>query len=141
MTEPNLFGIQIQPPAKRARAPVADGAVTTLIHLYVALYSELLGEKPLITKKDGALLKRLVITYGATVVEERLRVYLAWPDPYIRARGYTLALLYSKWQEVAALAHQTQPRPRWTHAACPHVEMCATAAVCETMTILGRPVK
>lgn len=125
----NLFGQPAPPRKTHPRAP-APSVVQQVIDVYVQVYTAKLGERPLILKKDGGLLKRLVMTYGARTVIDRLHVYMAWDDPYVRARGYSLAILFSKWQEVAMRAQRRQS------SICPHTPPCATYSIC-TATILA----
>lgn len=97
--EPNLFGIA--PKAKPKKAPpVEGGAVQRVIGRWVALFTAKMGEKPAITPRDGAAIKRLVLQAGPDVVERRLVAYLDIDDEYIRREGYPLALLPQAWNKL-----------------------------------------
>ena len=98
-SEPNLFGVEPKP--KREKAPaVPGGAVQRLISLWIGLFEKRFKEKPVITARDGAALKRLVSHAGAEAVERRLPRYLELDDPYIANEGYPLALLQRSWNKL-----------------------------------------
>jgi len=101
MSETNLFGLKA--PAKRKRTPPApDGAVHKLVMLWVGLFERRFGEKPMITSRDGATLKRLVTASDAATVGRRLEQYLALDDAYLREAGYPLGVLPSVWNRLIA---------------------------------------
>ncbi len=108
--EPNLFDVR-RKAKRKAVAPVPGGAVQRLIGIWVGLYERRFGEKPVITPRDGAALKRLVLHAGADVVEHRLPLFLELDDAYIAGEGYPLVLLQSAWNKLIAAEHTT-PAPR-----------------------------
>ena len=100
MSDPDLFGVRKKARAKKP--PVPNGAVQRLIGVYVAGYKLRFNEPPVITKADGALLKSLITTYGDQKVEQRLRAYINWDDPFVLKSGYSLRIFHVKWNELAA---------------------------------------
>lgn len=97
--EPNLFGVK--PRAKRKAAPpIAGGVVQELVALWVRLFEQKFREKPVITARDGAALKRLVAHSGAEAVRRRLPRYLALDDAYVANEGYPLSLLQRSWNKL-----------------------------------------
>lgn len=114
MTEPNLFDVDA--PKRKAKKPVDPPAVQGLIRLYVELYEKKRGEPPVVLKKDGAALQRLVRTYGPAKVEQRLRAFMAWDDPFVTDSGYSLALLQGLWNRLAARVLESGPSGRYMNA-------------------------
>lgn len=101
--DPDLFDVRRR--KKRAPAPpVPNGAVQHLLGRYVAYYTTKFGEPPVITKKDGAILKRLVLAYGEETVAERMKLYLRWQDPFVVKSAWSIGVLHVKWNEVTLLA-------------------------------------
>lgn len=97
--EPNLFDVKPKP-ERKAAAPAPNGAVQRAIGIWVGIFEKKFGEKPTIMPRDGAALKRLVLRYGAELVERRLPQFLALDDAYVAAEGYPLALLESSWNKL-----------------------------------------
>ena len=109
MADPNLFGVV--PKARKARpAPSPTGEIQRLIGLWASLFEERFHEKPIVTGKDGAAVKRLVAHGGVGAVERRLRIYLALDDPYIAGQGYPLSLMLGAWNRLVAQDVQAPSR-------------------------------
>ena len=104
--DPNLFGVPPRRKKRQKAPPAAGGAVQRVIAVYAHLFRERFHEPPVITKADGAQLKRLITQFGAEKVESRVRAYLAWEDPFLRSTGYTLRMLHVKWNELTTRAIQ-----------------------------------
>lgn len=115
MSDPDLFGVRKKARIKTPSAP--NGAVQRLIGVYVTEYQRRFDEKPVITKADGALLKKLITEYGAEKVEQRLRAYIVWNDEFVRKSGYSLSIFHVKWNELAA--RQRPVRVVESHGAIP----------------------
>lgn len=104
--EPNLFGVP-PPPRVKPAAPPAD--VQRLITVYCAEYELKFGEKAVITKKDGALLKGLAAAFGVETVERRLRAFFALDDDFVRASGYSVGVFKTTWSRLVAIDSKRRP--------------------------------
>ncbi|MES2341688.1 MAG: hypothetical protein V4597_08420 [Pseudomonadota bacterium] len=110
-TEANLFGVEAK--AKRAKAkPAPAGEVQAVIGQWAALFQARFGEKPLVTGKDGAAVKRLVAHGGLPAVLRRLPIYLDLPDEFLAGQGYPLSLMLGQWNRLVALDRPAQDRGR-----------------------------
>lgn len=101
MVEPNLFGVTAKPKARKAKA--APGEVQVVIGKWAALFEARFREKPLVTGKDGAAVKRLIAHAGAETVLRRLPIYLDLPDEFLAGQGYPLSLMLGQWNRLVAL--------------------------------------
>lgn len=111
MSDPDLFGVKRDKPARRKAPPAPAGAVQHLIGVYKALYEARFRELPVVLQRDGAVLKSLVVAYGAEKVEARLQAFMAWDDRFVAESGYALTLLQSQWNRLAAMVLQAaEPR-------------------------------
>ena len=108
MGEPNLFGVETK--AKQKLAAQSDGAVHRLIALVCQHHEKRYGEKPLITKKDGALLKKLTGQFGEPLVTDRLKSYYAWDDAFVCESGHSIGVFFSTWNRLTALVRRTHVR-------------------------------
>jgi hypothetical protein len=105
MTGPNLFGVPAKARKAKAPKPSTGTAVTELIAAWAALFEARFGEKPLVTGKDAAALKRLV-EHGCGdvgLVRRRLAAYLRLDDAFLAGQGYPLSLLLGQWNRLVAL--------------------------------------
>ncbi len=107
MSTDNLFGVPAKAKAKKAKAPKPStgDAVQRLIRAWDLLFTVRFNERPLITGKDAAALKRLVQHTGGDIglVERRLALYLKLDDPFLAGQGYPLSLLLGQWNRLVAL--------------------------------------
>ncbi len=104
----NLFGVPDKEPKKPAPAKAGPGEVQRLIGVWAKLFEARFGEKPIVTGRDGAALKRLIAHSDAATVERRLKVYLALDDAFIASQGYPLGLMLGAWNRLVA---QDRPEP------------------------------
>ncbi len=105
---PNLFGIETK--AKKAKAPAAcPGDVQLVIRTWAEAFERRFGEKPIITGKDGAAVKRLIGHSDLRTVVRRLPIYLDLPDEYLAGQGYPLHLMLGQWNRLVALDRPVQP--------------------------------
>ncbi|MGE5594152.1 MAG: DUF4373 domain-containing protein [Betaproteobacteria bacterium] len=80
---------------RQGAAPNPD--VKTFIDYYHDRFLSQFGEKPVIDGgKDGAIVKRLLSTYGLEKLKGLLDDFFAGDDPWIRKRGYTLGVFKSQ---------------------------------------------
>ncbi len=107
----NLFGIDStkKKPAK-ASPPAPAHAIQSLIGIYRQAFEKKFGEPPVVLKSDGAILKGLVTTYGSLKVEQRLRAFMAWEDEFVVNSGFSLRMLHTRWNALAARCAQEQPQ-------------------------------
>ncbi len=101
----DLFGVGKRP-AKAKAAPTPPGAIQRLIGVWASLFEARYREKPIITARDAAALKRLIGHADVATVERRLRAYLDLDDPYISGQGYPLALMLGAWNRLIATDRQ-----------------------------------
>lgn len=80
-----------------------------LIGLHKTNYERRFSEPPVITKRDGQMLKTLVLKFGETTVGERLTAYHALEDEWVATRGYDIYTFYNSW---ARLAAQAKAKPK-----------------------------
>jgi hypothetical protein len=107
-SEPNLFGIT--PRVQRKPAPSAPpGIVQNLICVYRNLYEKQFHEPPVILKRDGAILKSLVMQFGGDKVEQRLRAFMQWGDQYVIDSGFALTMFQASWNRLAAKCASQAP--------------------------------
>jgi hypothetical protein len=107
-SEPNLFGIT--PRTQRKPAPSAPpGVIQNLIGVYRQLYERQFHEPPVILKRDGAILKSLVMQFGAEKVEQRLRAFMSWGDTFVVDSGFALTMFQSCWNRLAAKCASQAP--------------------------------
>jgi hypothetical protein len=81
---------------------VPASAVQQILMAWATLFEAKYHEKPIITGKDGAAVKRLLGHAPAPVVLRRLQVYLDLDDPFITNQGYPLALMLGAWNRLVA---------------------------------------
>ena len=99
--EPNLF--DIHPKQHRKPAPSAPPqTVQRLIGVYRTCYEHRFHEPPVVMKRDGAILKSLIVQFGPDKVEQRLRAFMQWDDTFVVDSGYALTLFQSCWNRLAA---------------------------------------
>lgn len=110
-SDPDLFDVKRRQPRKKS-APAPDGAVQQLLGIYRAAYERRFHELPVITKKDAALLKALILKFGQEKVESRLKAFFGWEDRFVQECGYTLAMLYREWNRLTAYLQQQQARTK-----------------------------
>ena len=115
--------------AKQPKPPADPELAAAMRHLmlrvYVPLYTARMHEPPRDDSRNWGILKHLLRQYGATLVEARLRAFMAWNDPWVHENGYTLMIFRSQWDRLAQrLANQ---RPAYG-TACRHEPRCQTAA-------------
>lgn len=124
VTHPNLFGIDTskRQPLKKSE-PAPPGALQKLIGIYKQAYEQKFHEPPVILKSDGPILRNLVKQFGAVKVEHRLRAFMAWDDQFVIDSGYSLRMLHTRWNALAARSVQENRAER---TSVPNVE--ATAA-------------
>lgn len=109
----NLFGIDAKKrTAAQKKPPVAPGVLHNLIAIYVAGYEKKFGEPPVILKSDGPLLTNLVRQFGPLKVEQRLRAFMAWDDQFVVDSGFSLRMLHTRWNALAAKCVQERPAER-----------------------------
>jgi hypothetical protein len=110
--DPNLFGQQPKPKPKKTAPKVEapSGAVQRLIGIWCGLFERKFGEKPVITGRDGAVLKRLAVAYGVDAVERRLQLFIDLDDAFLVDAGYPLTLFESKWNKFAVAERRKEPR-------------------------------
>lgn len=118
-TDPDLFDVKRRK-ARKQTDPAPSGAVQHLIGVYRTAYESRYGELPVITKKDGALLKGLVQTFGAPKVEARLKAFMVWEDKFIDEQGYTVGVFHQQWNRLTAQV-QKSDRTRNRPGAVPDV--------------------
>lgn len=107
--EPNLFGVRHRKKVERPKTPT--GAMTKLIGQYKAGYERRFSEPPVVTKRDGQMLKTLVLKFGEQTVAERLAAYLAWDDRFAEESGFAINTFYNSWSRLTAYVKQRQRRP------------------------------
>lgn len=109
----NLFGIDTRKskPVKKTE-PAPPGVIQNLISIYKQGYEKRFGEPPVVLKSDGSLLKNLVQTFGAVKVEQRLRAFMAWDDQFVVDSGFSLRMLHTRWNALAAKCVQERPAER-----------------------------
>lgn len=113
VSHPNLFGIETKKRSAAAKKePVAPGAVHKLISIYAQAYEQKFHEPPVILKSDGPLLRNLVQQFGALKVEQRLRAFMTWDDQFVIDSGYSLRMLHTRWNALAAKVIQERPAER-----------------------------
>lgn len=108
----NLFGIEKKSAKAEKKTPVAPQAVHNLISIYKQAYERKFGEPPVILKSDGPLLSKLVQQFGPMKVEQRLRAFMAWDDEFVVNSGYSLRMLHTRWNALAARVWQERPAER-----------------------------
>lgn len=122
VSHPNLFGIDTtkRKPIQKAE-PAPPGVLQGLIGIYKQAYERKFHEPPVILKSDGPILRNLVKQFGAVKVEQRLRAFMAWDDQFVIDSGFSLRMLHTRWNALAAKCVQQPER-----SSVPSVE--ATAA-------------
>jgi hypothetical protein len=71
----------------------AEPAVKRLIDHYFNCFVKKFGERPAIDgKKDGAIIKRLLSTYGEDKLKGLIDAFFESTDPFIRQSGYTIGV-------------------------------------------------
>jgi len=112
----NLFGIDTKKRAavEKKKPPVAPGAIHHLISVFAQAYEQKFGEPPVILKSDGPLLRNLVQQFGPVKVEQRLRAFMTWDDQFVVDSGYSLRMLHTRWNALAAKCVQLRPAERGT---------------------------
>ena len=108
--EPNLFGVQPKPRATPDKPKTPDGAMSRVIALTRELHEGRFAEPPVVTKRDAALLKTLVLKFGEGKVAERLRAYYAWEDRYVAESGYAIHVFYREWNRLTAKVQREATR-------------------------------
>lgn len=108
----NLFGIDTRKRTAQKQEPAPPGVVQGLIGLYRQAYERKFHEPPVILKSDGPLLRGLVKQFGAVKVEQRLLAFMAWDDQFVVDSGYSLKILHTRWNALAAKCVQAQPAER-----------------------------
>jgi hypothetical protein len=111
VSQVNLFGIDTskRKPLKKTE-PAPPGAIQNLIGIYKQAYERRFHEPPVILKSDGPLLRNLVKTFGAVKVEQRLRAFMAWDDEFVVNSGFSLRMLHTRWNALAARSVNTTER-------------------------------
>lgn len=109
---PNLFDIAPKP-KRKTQPPAPSGVVQNLIRVYVERYTCRFNEPPVVLKRDGAILKSLVMQFGADKVEQRLRAFMDWDDSFVVDSGFALTMFQSCWNRLAArcVTQQRQQSP------------------------------
>jgi len=80
-----------------ASEPAAPSPVKIAIDYYHQKFRAKFGEKPVIDGgKDGALMKKLVETFGETRLKELIDVFFEIDDEFIRNSGYTIGVFKSQ---------------------------------------------
>ncbi len=105
-SSPNLFGVIKAKPGRQVKASAHPGDVQAVIACWAQVFEAKYGEKPIITGKDGAAVKRLVAHSDARTVVRRLPAYLGLPDEFLEAQGYPLSLMLGQWNRIVALEKQ-----------------------------------
>jgi hypothetical protein len=105
-----LFALERKRRSKPTPAP--DNAVHRLIAIWVGLFRQRFRERPIVTPKDGAALKRLLVqTQDEAVIARRLPLYFDLDDAYLQQNGFPLAQLPASWNRLIAIdAQRTQSR-------------------------------
>jgi hypothetical protein len=111
---PNLFGIDSPKRKPLKKEPANHIAVNGLIAIYKQGYERRFNEPPVILKSDGPLLYKLVEQFGAAKVEQRLRAFMAWDDQFVIDSGFSLRMLHTRWNALAAKCVQERPAERGT---------------------------
>jgi hypothetical protein len=108
MDTPDLFNVGRK--KKRAPRPKSEYATQIkhlMLYVYTVLYSKKMREKPHLQPRHWSQLRNLVDRYGPVLVEERLRLFFASQDRWIReTSGYTIGAFISQWQRLAAESNQ-----------------------------------
>jgi hypothetical protein len=109
----NLFGIDTSKRKPlRQTEPAPPGVIQNLISVYRQAYERRFDEPPVILKSDGPLLRNLVKQFGALKVEQRLRAFMAWDDQFVIDSGFSLRMLHTRWNALAAKCVQERPADR-----------------------------
>lgn len=109
----NLFGIDTRKSKTIKKAePAPPGVIQNLISIYKQGYERRFHEPPVVLKSDGPLLKNLVKQFGAVKVEQRLRAFMAWDDQFVVDSGFSLRMLHTRWNALAAKCVQERPAER-----------------------------
>jgi hypothetical protein len=109
----NLFGIDTRKrKAVKKTEPAPPGVIQNLISVYKQGYERRFNEPPVVLKSDGPLLKNLVKQFGAVKVEQRLRAFMAWDDQFVVDSGFSLRMLHTRWNALAAKCVQERPAER-----------------------------
>lgn len=113
VSQVNLFGIDTSKrKAIKKAEPAPPGVIQNLIGIYKQAYERRFAEPPVILKSDGPLLRNLVKTFGAVKVEQRLRAFMAWDDQFVIDSGFSLRMLHTRWNALAAKCVQERPVER-----------------------------
>jgi hypothetical protein len=81
---------------KKEEIDIAANSVRPLLDLYVSLFEEKVGKKPVINfGKDGKHLKGLLKVLGEEGVRDILHRFFSSDDPFIGKAGYTIGVLHS----------------------------------------------
>jgi hypothetical protein len=109
----NLFGIDTskRKPLRQSE-PAPPGVIQNLIGIYKQGYERRFSEPPVVLKSDGPLLKNLVKQFGAVKVEQRLRAFMSWDDQFVVDSGFSLRMLHTRWNALAAKCVQERPAER-----------------------------
>ncbi len=112
VSTPNLFGIDTSKRKPQKKEPTPPGVLQNLISIYRQAYERRFGEPPVILKSDGPLLRNLCQQFGAIKVEQRLRAFMAWDDQFVIDSGFSLRMLHTRWNALAAKCVQERPAER-----------------------------
>jgi hypothetical protein len=116
-----------RPPKKKPAAQPSPLA-HLMFAVYRSEYQQRFGTFPAPpAARDWMVLKRLVANADEATVEQFIRAYVAWDDPWVTKCGHTLGILSVKWNEVGALIRATQQQ-RGAVPQCQHEPKCPTAA-------------
>jgi hypothetical protein len=113
VSHPNLFGIDARrSKPQKVTEPAPPHAIQNLISIYAEAYTRRFAEPPVVLKRDGPLLKRLVMQFGVVKVEQRLRAFMAWDDEFVVNSGFALTCFHTNWNRLAAKVVQERPSER-----------------------------
>lgn len=117
---------------KRPTPPPVDPAVKValkrlMLSVYMPIYRQTFGEAPNVGGREWSILKRLIVKHGPELVEARLRLYLTWTDPWVRAHGHTMPIFERNWDALRAWADQKNG-VNGTGVQCGHTPRCPSAA-------------
>lgn len=91
--------------------PVPSSDLNAVFGLYRSLFDQKFpNEKPNITKREGAVAKRLLREHGREKVLQRLHAFMALNDDHIRDTvGFTITGLEAKWNWLTGKLAVKQP--------------------------------